>query len=94
VSWPISRHPVTLDAKARSASSSSGASCNPAARPSVRPSVRAASAATDASGRPPPRAAAGRHYAYPGRPVLDQERERLVHLQRADHVVVSLGRDT
>ena len=33
-------------------------------------------------------AAAGQHHAYPGRPVLDQERERLVHLLRADHVVV------
>ena len=44
--------------------------------------------------RPQPRqsqrriAAAGQHHAYPGRPVLEQERERLVHLRRADHVVV------
>ena len=33
-------------------------------------------------------AAAGQHHAYPGLPVLDQERERLVHHRRADHVVV------
>ena len=33
-------------------------------------------------------AAAGQHHAYPGRPVLDEERERLVHLRRADHVVI------
>jgi hypothetical protein len=33
-------------------------------------------------------AAGGQYYAYPGRPVLDQERERLVHLLCADHVVV------
>ena len=33
-------------------------------------------------------AAAGQYHACPGRPVLDQERERLVHLLRADHVVV------
>ena len=33
-------------------------------------------------------AAAGQHHAYPGRPVLEEERERLVHLRRADHVVV------
>ena len=33
-------------------------------------------------------AAAGQHYAYSGRPVLDEERERLVHLLRVDHVVV------
>ena len=33
-------------------------------------------------------AAAGQHHAYPGRPVLEQERERLVHLLRSDHVVV------
>ena len=33
-------------------------------------------------------AAAGQHQADPGRPVLDQERERLVHLPCADHVVV------
>ena len=33
-------------------------------------------------------AAAGQHHGYPGRPVLDQERERLVHLRRADQVVV------
>ena len=44
--------------------------------------------------RPQPRqrqrrvAAAGQHHAYPGRPVLGQERERLVHLRRADHVVI------
>ena len=33
-------------------------------------------------------AAAGQYHAYPGRPVLDQERERLVHLLRANQVVV------
>ena len=33
-------------------------------------------------------AAAGQHHAYPGRPVLKQERERLVHLPRADQVVI------
>ena len=33
-------------------------------------------------------AAAGQHHAGPGRPVLGQERERLVHLRRADHVVI------
>ena len=33
-------------------------------------------------------AAAGQYHAYPGRPVLDQERKRLVHLLRVDHVVV------
>ena len=33
-------------------------------------------------------AAAGQHHTYPGRPVLDQERERLMHLRRADHVVI------
>ena len=33
-------------------------------------------------------AAGGQYHADPGRPVLDQERERLVHLLRADHVVV------
>ena len=33
-------------------------------------------------------AAAGQHHAYPGRAVLGQERERLVHLLRADHVVI------
>ncbi len=33
-------------------------------------------------------AAAGQHHAYPGRAVLEQECERLVHLLRADHVVV------
>ena len=33
-------------------------------------------------------AAAGQRHAYPVRPVLDQERERLVHLPRSDHVVI------
>ena len=33
-------------------------------------------------------AAAGQHHAHPGRPVLDQERERLVHLLRADQVII------
>jgi hypothetical protein len=33
-------------------------------------------------------AAAGQHHAYPGRPVLGQECDRLVHLRRADHVVI------
>ena len=33
-------------------------------------------------------AAAGQHHADPGRLVLDQERERVVHLLRADYVVV------
>ena len=46
-------------------------------------------AAGPQAGQPQRRvAAAGQHHAYPGRAVLDQEPERLMHLRRADHVVI------